>query len=251
MPDTGNETWDDDIARMKLSDVEKNGLQVYRNYTAAFDKQKIDIFCNEIDAVNHDLSELSRVCQLLRVEDPRTAPLILCAYVDDLLKKALKASIPDGVPGGKAELFKSFGPMASFDSRLKIAYAFGLCGTDILTSINIVRDVRNVIAHNWRFDELERVWALKRMGDLPSMVRILGEQTTADFSDLSEQSQLRIQCIWLAGRFSYEAPLWWRAKGKQLSPFQALYGSDRQPKVLRSIAEICFVATHEIASDAQ
>jgi len=32
--------WDPDIAALKLSDVEKNGLQVHRNYSRAFEKHR-------------------------------------------------------------------------------------------------------------------------------------------------------------------------------------------------------------------
>jgi len=46
--------WDPDIARKRLSDGEKDGLQLYRNYSRAFEKHAIERFAAETDADKFD-----------------------------------------------------------------------------------------------------------------------------------------------------------------------------------------------------
>ena len=62
--------WDPDIAALKLSDVEKNGLQVHRNYSRAFEKHRNKDFSDEVNGNTFDLEQLSRIHELILTEDP-------------------------------------------------------------------------------------------------------------------------------------------------------------------------------------
>jgi hypothetical protein len=53
-------SWDSDIAALELSDLEKNGLQIYRNYSSAFSEHEIGLFVAEIDAKEFDLADLGK-----------------------------------------------------------------------------------------------------------------------------------------------------------------------------------------------
>lgn len=68
MPDTH----DSDIAAMKLSDVEKNGMQVYRNYSRAFEKDRAKRFAESVPAKPQALADLSTILKPVAEEEPRT-----------------------------------------------------------------------------------------------------------------------------------------------------------------------------------
>ncbi|MDZ7735021.1 MAG: hypothetical protein U5P41_01900 [Gammaproteobacteria bacterium] len=94
------EQWDDDIAALDLTDIEKNGLQMFRNYSGAFDKHQQKLLVVELNRTKWDISPLSEVITLLVNEEPRTLPIISCAFADDQLKAMYQREISEGVPGG-------------------------------------------------------------------------------------------------------------------------------------------------------
>jgi hypothetical protein len=59
--------WDDDISTMALTDIEKNGLQAYRNYQRAFEAHAERQFAKEIDAELFSASGLERVLELITI----------------------------------------------------------------------------------------------------------------------------------------------------------------------------------------
>ena len=88
--------WDDDIAALDMSDVEKNGLQVYRNYTKKFAEEREQKFAAKIDENPPDISELSEVISLMLHEDIRFIPVIACAFADEELKRMLRLHNKNG-----------------------------------------------------------------------------------------------------------------------------------------------------------
>ena len=103
---------DADIEAMNLSDGEKDGLQVFRNYKRSFDAYAEQRFAEEVDSEEFDLEPLRQAIQLLTVEDPRFLPVIVCAYADDRLKEAFRAVLPGDLPGGVSALFRADPPTA-------------------------------------------------------------------------------------------------------------------------------------------
>ena len=96
--------WDKDIANLDMSEEEKNGLQVFRDYKPSFDDHAEKSFTEEIDGESFDVEHLERGLGLMTDEDARFLPVIACAYADDLLEAMFKAEMPDDVPGGKSAL---------------------------------------------------------------------------------------------------------------------------------------------------
>ncbi|HEY6734211.1 MAG TPA: hypothetical protein VI256_10520, partial [Roseiarcus sp.] len=96
--------WDADIAAMDLSNDEKEGLQVYRNYTRAFEKKRQEQFATGVDAIPIDVSELRQAMNLLMREDIRFVPVVACAFADDDLKAMFSLFLPNDIPGGKKSM---------------------------------------------------------------------------------------------------------------------------------------------------
>ena len=70
---------DKDIASLDLSDTDKNGLQVFRNYQKAFEKKSIELFVTESDILKFDIHILSDFLDLIVKVDIRFLPVIACS----------------------------------------------------------------------------------------------------------------------------------------------------------------------------
>jgi hypothetical protein len=238
--------WDDDIAAMKLSAGEKDGLQVYRNYTRAFEKKRQEEFAAGADHIPLDVSELRRAMSLLAREDIRFVPVIACAFADEQLEAMFKLFLPDDIPGGKKGMLGRFGPISTLFARIQFAFAFDMVHSDILLALDKVRGHRNNISHTWDQDALADFLEprLPHMDELETSllhrdIRQGGE------GDVSADASLRLRTVWLLARLFYESRYYPLAKMAQIKPFRALYG-DGHPKALATVAEAAHIYTELI-----
>ncbi len=116
---------DPDIAAMTLAEMEKNGPQVFRNYSKAFDAHRAKIFAESAQTDERALPDGAEILRLVASQEPRTLPVIVRAVADDPLKEMFRREIPDGVPGDRGELLSGFGPLSRLSQRVQMAYAFG------------------------------------------------------------------------------------------------------------------------------
>ena len=176
--------WDKDIAEMPLSDGEKDGLQIYRNYTQAFDEHAEKEFSKLIDSEPFDSSELERILGLIAAEDARFLPVLACAYADDVMKAMLEAQIPKTVPGGASRLFSAYGPFSDLFRKIQLAYVFQLVSSDVLTDLDKLRDARNKLSHTWDISKLDDFFSRSPVKDAFPIETMIGERTDW-FPDLS------------------------------------------------------------------
>ena len=127
-----NTPWDPDIEKMNLTAVEKNGLQIFRNFSRAIEENRRDRLVQKLDEGIIDLSEFERFASVVSSEPALSVAVVACAYADELMKEMFKREIPASVPGGRNELLSGFGPLSRLSQRVQIAYAFGWMSTDIL-----------------------------------------------------------------------------------------------------------------------
>ncbi|HRD47290.1 MAG TPA: hypothetical protein PLF78_12490 [Caulobacter sp.] len=140
--------WDDDIGSLSLSDVEKNGLQVFRNYTNAFQKQAAKDVAAAAGEVLFDTDQLSDDLAEIALSEPIIAVLQAAAVADELLKDMFQR---EGRKNLKPEpLLGPLGPLGDFNKRLKIAALAGFIDDNDLTFFDELRQVRNRIAHSRR-----------------------------------------------------------------------------------------------------
>lgn len=237
--------FDSDIAAMDLSEVEKNGLQVYRNYSRAFDEHRAKCFSDEARLEPSVVSSLTSILRLVATEEARTLPVIACAYADDQLKEMFRREIAEGVPGGRSELLSGFGPLARLSQRIQMAFAFGWMSKDVLVEIDHLRKLRNDISHKWDLELLEtKMHELienrqhkieKYLGD--------GERLPENFHEsLSPIERLRVRLVWMLARVTYESHFWVPALKQNLVPNKVLYGNNR-PAILSEISAACVSIT--------
>lgn len=251
---TDEENWfDHDIDVMNLGWGEKAGLQIYRNYTKSFETHAMGKFR---DALSHDpleLDALRKLTALVATEDLRFVPIVICAFGDDLLEQALKRSVPDGIPGGKAKLFSGYGPLSDLSKRIQMASAFDVVSADLMSDLDRVRTIRNKISHSWDVSALSDFYSGGRTADLFPIEAHLAERAAQDAelgTVLDPGSAFRVRVIWLAGRLRYEAAFYDLAKKARLSPARALY-DDGGTTWLREVSAICMDATKSVVRAIQ
>src|SRR5664279_1524149 len=89
---------------------------------------------------------LGIVVSEVQTETDRGAALIVSAWLDDALDTFLQSRVIDDSKV-VAALFGINQPLATFSSRINLAYAFGFIGKASYSDLHIVREVRNQFAH--------------------------------------------------------------------------------------------------------
>jgi hypothetical protein len=245
--------WDEDIAGLKLSDTEKDGLQVFRNYSKAVDNHRIAEFIRELDATTIDIEPFKQLNHLVLTEDVRMITVIVCAFFDDQLREMYKRELPKGIPGGAGELLNGFGPLSRLGQRIQVAYALGWIGTDLLSEAHKLRGLRNAISHNWDSIEVQSRMDEFIANTMTPLEDILAEAAGDDSyrlnaTALSKADLFRLRLVWLISRFFYECNAGAKAVKARISPTQALYVNRPHPKLLHELMAVTSRSTAELAS---
>jgi DNA-binding MltR family transcriptional regulator len=78
----------------------------------------------------------------------REAVLVAASQVDIFLEKALNEIAPQEISKKKLkDIFQFSGPLGTFSSRISMAYFFRIISKDVFLAINILRTLRNKVAH--------------------------------------------------------------------------------------------------------
>lgn len=239
---------DPDIAAMTLTDGEKWGLQVYRNYSRAFVEHRVKTFVEQSSPFEEEVLLFEQVASLLVSEDPRVIPVVASSYADERLEEMFKREIPDNVPGGRSGLLSGFGPLARLSQRLQMAFAFGWLSKDLLVELDHLRKIRNEVSHKW-----DPTLLSKRLDELIEKKQSPIEEHLGDgvrfpngfHESLQPMQRFRIRVIWTLGRLTCEARLWVPASKADINPTQALYGKN-PPAMLRGIAAVSVKCTQAV-----
>lgn len=245
-------TLEPDIAAMNLTEGEKWGLQIFRNYSQAFGEHRIRAFVEMASSFENDVQLFEQISKLLIDEEVRVLPVIVAAYADDRLGDMFKREIPDGVPGGRNALMSGFGPLARLSQRIQMAFAFGWLSKDLLTEFDHIRKARNDLSHKWDVELLAQ-----RMNELIQDKQTPIEQELGDdirlpknfHEPMPPEDRFRVRMIWMLGRLTYETRLWVPALKAGIEPTKALYGPF-PPLMLKAIAAKSVSATRTIANIA-
>lgn len=230
--------WDEDIASLKISDPEKDGLQLYRNYSLSFKNAREQEFAAIVDAQSPDLARLDEVLGLIYKENVKFVPVIACAFADEELAAMFKAILPDGVPGGKKAMVGRFGPISSLFNRIQFAFAFDLISQDLLVVLDKLREQRNKISHTWNARLVDDFFKDTEQLNLAGLDRAISGSGRKDLiynPQTHPEVALRIRAVWLLTRLFYEAHFFSRAKKFNLEPNSALYGNNH-PKYLGKVS---------------
>lgn len=245
---TKSKLWDQDIEKLYLSDEEKNGLQVYRNYTKAFANHKNKEFIKSVNKIKFDLSSLEKVLDAMHTEDQKLLPLIICAFAEDLLTEMFKDIIPEEIPGGRADMFGSYGPIGNLSNKIKLACAFGYLNKDILTDINALRKIRNDISHSWNIEKSINFFIKEPASNISQIETLIddGIRLPKLFHDeLNDLDKFKVRLIWIASRLVYECKLYPLARKAYIEPSEVLY-QPPNADLLVKVSSLAVKATKEL-----
>lgn len=247
------DSWDPDIAVLNLTDVEKNGLQVFRDYTRAFEKSAAERFVGESNSIEYDTSKLDGILNLIVTEDARFLPVIACSFSDEQLEEMFKREIPSGVPGGRSSMLSGYGSLSRFSQRIQVAYAFNWLSPDVLEELDKLRKIRNDTSHSWDINSVRGKLDMLIDGRMMKIEEQLGDSIRLPerfWEILSKEALFRVRLIWLLGRCFYESHLFAAAIKLRLNPQLALYG-EAKTNLLACVAAKCVAATSEVISTSQ
>jgi DNA-binding MltR family transcriptional regulator len=80
-------------------------------------------------------------------KNDRGAAILVVTNVENALQTCLQ-NILVNQDASHNDLFGNNAPMATFDSKIRMAYALGIVGPEMLENLNIIRHIRNAFAHS-------------------------------------------------------------------------------------------------------
>src|SRR5689334_4681663 len=94
--------------------------------------------------------EVTAMVETLDGESDRAFVLILAANLDEMLRMLLRNYFLDNEKekGFLDKIFENEGPLSSFSSRIRLAFALGFINQELYHDLQIVRDIRNKFAHS-------------------------------------------------------------------------------------------------------
>ena len=110
---------------------------------------------NRNSRIEIDSKQWSGFFNELRSESDRGATILASVWIDNLLKRKLKALFRKGNSDTRRKLFDMNGPFSGFSSKILAAYSLGWIDSDIFHDINLVRKIRNIFAHELHGIDLE------------------------------------------------------------------------------------------------
>jgi hypothetical protein len=84
--------------------------------------------------------------QIRREKNDRVTAISLCGFLDGCLKRAILHALPNETAGWR--LFEDRGLLESFGAKITMGHALGLYGNQTRRNLDILREVRNLFAHD-------------------------------------------------------------------------------------------------------
>jgi hypothetical protein len=92
-------------------------------------------------------SDAARFAREIRKEkNAGSAAFLVCAFLDNSLKIAIYTALPNKVAAEK--LFEDWGPLDNFSAKIATGHALGLYGNQTRRNLDILREIRNLFAHD-------------------------------------------------------------------------------------------------------
>jgi len=86
----------------------------------------------------------------LRKQDDRSIVVVGASYLDEALRRMLATYLRTLTKPQHELLFGQNQPLSSFSAKIKLSYALELIGPETLHDLDLIREIRNVFAHNLR-----------------------------------------------------------------------------------------------------
>jgi hypothetical protein len=116
-------------------------------------------------------------------ESDRAVMIIAAIVLDAALEDLLKAAVLPARKKGKDGLFGSFRPLGSLSARIEAAYRLGLITEPVRRSLNLIREIRNWVAHNLPqadFGEVDKAGRVQQLVDWLGLESVFSRHESSD-----------------------------------------------------------------------
>lgn len=96
------------------------------------------------------MRSLLEVIGELKCENDRAAVIVGAAYLDDLLRRLLQASLLPAFDKKRDELLDSDSALQGFSSKINLSYRLALIDRDLRSKLHVIRGIRNDFAHKMK-----------------------------------------------------------------------------------------------------
>lgn len=98
--------------------------------------------------MKEQLAEFAAFRRALTEESDRGCALFAAAYLDKVLSDLLYLSVVENGKKVESDLFEGNAPLASFSSRIKMAFYLGRISAECRSELDTIRKIRNDFAHD-------------------------------------------------------------------------------------------------------
>jgi Domain of unknown function (DUF5076)/Mannitol repressor len=92
------------------------------------------------------LGSHSKIVKLFHAESDRAAAVLAGSFLETYLGNCLQFYLVDHL--SVRDLFRGFGPLATFSARIGVAFAVGLLTEEMRSDLKYIKDIRNHFAHH-------------------------------------------------------------------------------------------------------
>jgi DNA-binding MltR family transcriptional regulator len=92
--------------------------------------------------------DYDEILQEIRTGADRSASILACAWIEDLLEVALRYNLIALSKSEDEGLFAGVGPLSSFSARIRVAHAMGVVSAKLRDDLDALRKIRNDYAHS-------------------------------------------------------------------------------------------------------
>jgi DNA-binding MltR family transcriptional regulator len=148
---------------------------------------------NENERIERQESVLKALCE----ESDRGSVLVGAAILDDCIEVLIRtylSSKPHVIKNAILPLFQNLGPMSSFWSKIRFAYAMDLIDEWAFRDLEIIRDIRNAFAHYCKPVDFSNQDIINKTENLVSADRAIPAITAHKTSRISPQPDSSEPC---------------------------------------------------------
>lgn len=88
------------------------------------------------------------VIESYKKESDRSAAILASSFLEEILEETIQSFFIEDQ--AVDTLFKGYSPLATFSSKIALAYALGLITKEMKQDLDTIRKIRNHFAHNWQ-----------------------------------------------------------------------------------------------------
>lgn len=170
-------------------------LAVRRLYLERLDKA--------VESQQLDISDFGEFFLNLKEETDRAMAVVGFTYLEANLRHLMAGAMDPSVPGGVQKLFEANGPLSTVSACLRMARALGWLSSDTYRDLDLLRRMRNDVAHSHKTIRLDDDTFGHRLAEITPHETPIARSVCFEHA-VSRRTQLRCRLAGTCGRMIRE-----------------------------------------------